>query len=135
MIKKILVCVYIFVFVINCSTSSNKKIAEDNIRNPEEIFISANNYFANENLVLAEEEFNYLIKLYPLSNEAINSEVILGFISYLKMDYDMASLQFDKIITKYPSHKDLDYAYYMKAMCSYEQITHHELDGNFNDLA
>ena len=94
MIKKILVCIYIFVFVINCSTSSNKKIAEDNIRNPEEIFISANNYFANENLVLAEEEFNYLIKLYPLSNEAINSEVILGFISYLKIEFRNNFLKF-----------------------------------------
>ena len=41
------------------------------------------------------------------------------------MDYDTAILEFNRIIRKYPSHKNLDYVYYMRAMCNYEQITHH----------
>ena len=41
----------------------------------------------------------------------------------------------EKIISKYPSHKDLDYIYYMIAMSNYEQITHHELDGKYNELS
>ena len=40
-----------------------------------------------------------------------------------------------KIINKYPAHKNLDYVYYMRAMCYYEQITHHGLDGTYNELA
>ena len=38
------------------------------------------------------------------------------------MDYDNAILNYKKIINKYPSHKDLDYIYYMIAMCNYEQL-------------
>ena len=51
------------------------------------------------------------------------------------MDYEKAILQFKKIINRYPSHKDLDYIYYMVAMSNYEQITSHELDGKYNELS
>ena len=60
---------------------------------------------------------------------------MLGFIAYVKMDYESSIYRFKKIINKYPSLKNLDYVYYMKAMCNYEQITHHGLDGKYNDLA
>ena len=29
----------------------------------------------------------------------------------------------------------MDYVYYMKALCSYEQITNHALDGTFNEIS
>ena len=51
------------------------------------------------------------------------------------MDYDNAILNYRKIINKYPSHKDLDYIYYMIAMCNYEQLQNEALDGFYNDLA
>ena len=31
------------------------------------------------------------------------------------------------IIKKYPSHKNIDYAYYMRALCYYEQINNEHL--------
>ena len=40
-------------------------------------------------ICLAKTEFLKVTKLYPLSNEAIQSEIMLGFISYIKMDYEM----------------------------------------------
>ena len=60
---------------------------------------------------------------------------MIGFISYIKMDYEASIFQFEKIINKYPSLKNLDYVYYMRALCNYEQITHHGLDGGYNELA
>ena len=125
----------LILFVIGCSSNNETKVAEDEIKGPEEIYIIANTYFNNKNYELAILEFDRLKKLYPLSNEAIRAELNLAFISYLKLDYDDAIIKFERMISKYPSHKDLDYIYYMRAMCNYEQITHHGLDGNFNDLA
>jgi len=58
-----------------------------------------------------------------------------GFTDYMLLDYDSAIIKFTKIIKKYPSLKNLDYVYYMKALCYYEQISHEELDGEFNELA
>ena len=60
---------------------------------------------------------------------------MIGFIGYVQMDYDLAILKFKKITNKYPSLKDLDYVYYMIGMSYYEQISDHQLDGNFNELA
>jgi len=60
---------------------------------------------------------------------------MIGFIKYINMNYDEAILQFNRIINKYPSHNNLDYVYYMRAICYYEQITHHALDGTNNNLA
>ena len=51
------------------------------------------------------------------------------------MDYDNAILNYKRIINKYPSHKDLDYMYYMIAMCNYEQLQNAALDGQYNELA
>ena len=91
--------------------------------------------FDNKNYQISKEQFLKLKKLYPLSNEAIQAEIMIGFIDYVVMDYDSAVLQFDKIINRYPSLKNMDYVYYMKAICNYEQITHHALDGKYNELA
>ena len=135
MFKKIFLLYLLILFVIGCSSNNETKVAEDEIKGPEEIYIIANTYFNNKNYELAILEFDRLKKLYPLSNEAIRAELNLAFISYLKLDYDDAIIKFERMISKYPSHKDLDYIYYMRAMCNYEQITHHGLDGNFNDLA
>ena len=35
---------------------------------------------------------------FPLSNEAIQSQIMSGFIEYVKMDYDRAILNFNRII-------------------------------------
>ena len=51
------------------------------------------------------------------------------------MDYEKSILNYQRIINKYPSHKDLDYFYYMIAMCNYEQLQDEALDGYYNDLA
>ncbi len=137
MIKVYLIISFIFLFNIACSSDNRMSSTgnNENIKTPEEIYFNAKNLFDKKEYILANEKFIELKKLYPLSNEAIQAEIMIGFISYLRMDYDTAILQFQKIINKYPSHKNLDYVYYMRAMCNYEQITHHSLDGKFNELA
>ena len=102
---------------------------------PDTLYVLAKKSFDNKEYEIAENQFTEIIKIYPLSNEAIQSEIMIGFISYIKMDYDSAILNFKKIINKYPSHKDLDYVYYMLAMCNYEQLQNASLDGAFNEIA
>ena len=133
---KYLLVFFIIYFSISCSNVDDNKLNKtQNISKPDEIYISANNYFKNKQYIEATEEFKKLNKLYPLSNEAIQAQIMIGFIHYIKMEYADATLQFDRIINKYPSHKNLDYVYYMRAMCNYEQIAHEGLDGEFNNLA
>ncbi len=137
MLKKYSICLLLFIFVMNCSSTKDNETysSENKLLSPEEMYILAMKSFDNENFEEANTQFARIKKIYPLSNEAVESEVMIGFVSYLRMDYDNIINDYKKIIQKYPSYKNLDYIYYMIAMSYYEQIAHHELDGKFNDLA
>ena len=137
MINKI-ICLILLFLCINCSNNNvssnidkNKKLLSE----PETLYKIAKVNFDEKKFELAKAQFQEINKLFPLSNEAIQSEIMIAFIDYVRMDYENAILNYKKIINKYPSHKDLDYVYYMIGMCNYEQIQNEALDGYYNDLA
>ena len=137
MIKKF-ICLILLLLCINCSNTDKDNNASSNaiiIDDPKNLYKIAKLTFDQQNYELANKQFLEIKKLFPLSNEAIQSEIMIAFISYIKMDYDNAILNYNKIINKYPSHKDLDYVYYMIAISYYEQLQHESLDGYFNKLA
>jgi len=136
MIKKI-ICLILLYLCISCSNNTNTKINKNKnlLSEPETLYKLAKITFDDQKLELAREQFNEINKLFPLSNEAIQSEIMIAFIDYVQMDYNNAILNYKKIINKYPSHKDLDYIYYMIAMCNYEQLQNEALDGYYNDVA
>ena len=136
MIKKI-ICLILLYTCISCSNNTNSNIDKNKnpLSQPENLYQLAKINFDNQNFELAREQFKEINKLFPLSNEAIQSEIMIAFIDYIKMDYENAIFSYRKIINKYPSHKDLDYVYYMIAMCNYEQLQNEALDGYYNELA
>ena len=137
MIKNFICLILLFISVsctntnINSTTYEDEKVSAD----PENLYLVAKANFDSQNFLIARDQFIEIRKLFPLSNEAIQSEIMIAFIDYVKMDYDNAILNYKKIINKYPSHKDLDYIYYMIAMCNYEQLQDEALDGYYNDVA
>jgi outer membrane protein assembly factor BamD len=137
MILRFVFTIIAFSYLINCSGNSNKEklTTQDEINTPEIQFTQAMLMFENKEYELATNKFKNIERIYPLSNEAIQSQIMQGFINYIILDYDTAIFQFSRIINKYPSLKNIDYVYYMKALCYYEQIAHEGLDGKFNDLA
>ena len=133
MSKKYLFFLFIFWSVSSCTNTSNEEIKSENISiDPEFLYIDAMHNFETKEYDLALEKFEELEKLFPLSNEAVQSQIMSAFIDYIRLNYDDAIYKFNRIITKYPSHKNLDYVYYMKAICYYEKISHEELDGSNN---
>ena len=137
MIKKI-ICLILLFFCVNCSNNNintNKDKNEKSPTKPETLYKVAKISFDQQNFDLARMQFKETKKLFPLSNEAIQSEIMIAFIDYIQMDYDNAILNYNRIINRYPSHKDLDYVYYMLAICNYEQLQNEALDGYYNDLA
>ena len=138
MLKKCLIQFLLVLFLINCS-SNNKNDDNDEknatLESSESLYIQAMIYFDDEKYQLALNSFSEIIKIYPLSNEAIQSQIMSAFIDYVRLNYDDAIYKYNRIINNYPSLKNIDYVYYMKAMCYYEQITHEGLDGENNTLA
>ena len=137
MIKKFS-CLILLLLCINCANNNRDAITSNDeiiLDNPENLYKIAKITFDQQNYELAVKQFSEIKKLFPLSNEAIQSEIMIAFISYIQMDYDNAILNFKKIINRYPSHKDLDYVYYMIAVSNYEQLQNESLDGYYNTLA
>ena len=130
----LLVC---FIIIFNCSSNNNKvdKLSNDSKETADVMYVNAMDKFNEKKLDEASIIFKDVERLYPLSNEAIQSQIMSGFIDYINLNYDDAIYKFSRIVNKYPSLKNIDYVYYMKALCYYEQITHEGLDGENNYLA
>lgn len=126
--------ILILIFVISCS-STVKQSSQEKFETPELLYFNAMIMFDNKQYAEANLIFKNIEKIYPLSNEAIQSQIMQAFIDYIILDYDSAILKYSKIIRKYPSLKNIDYIYYMKALCFYEQLSHEGLDGEYNNLA
>ncbi|MDB4861093.1 outer membrane protein assembly factor BamD [Alphaproteobacteria bacterium] len=126
-----------FIYLVNCSGNSDKNelSSQDEFNPPKIQYTQAMLMFDNQQYEIATDKFKNIERIYPLSNEAIQSQIMQGFINYILLDYDLAIIHFSRIINKYPSLKNIDYVYYMKALCYYEQISHEGLDGKFNELA
>jgi outer membrane assembly lipoprotein YfiO len=130
----LLIC---FLTIFNCSSNDNEvdRSLANNQETADLMYVEAMNKFNAKKLNEAIIIFEEIERLYPLSNEAIQSQIMSGFIDYANLNYDDAIYKFSRIINKYPSLKNIDYVYYMKALCYYEQISHEELDGQNNYLA
>ena len=123
---------------VSCSNNNNISDIDKKtnpLNDPEKLYRLAKINFDQQNFELADKQFKEIKRLFPLSNEAIQSEIMIAFIDYVRMNYDNAILNYEKIINKYPSHKNLDYIYYMIAICNYEQLQNESLDGYYNELA
>ena len=122
-------------YLISCSNTTKLNTESVSIKKPETMYSDALNAFASKDYYLANKKFHEIELKFPLSKESVQSQIMIAFIEYIKLEYDMAILKLDKIIKRYPSYKDIDYVYYMKAICYYERIENPELDGKYNVLA
>ena len=128
---------FIFLFIcliISCS-QNNQNVKNINSETPENLYALAMQDLEKENYEKAKVLFDEIEFNFPLSNEAIQSQIMTAFIEYARMNYDEAIFKLNRIINRYPSHKNIDYAYYLKAICNFEQIENEYLDGSYNKEA
>ena len=133
--KKLKIFLYIFLINITILSCSNNDKELSNLtieQSPKELYQIAMINLDQENYDEAKLKFKEIIYKYPLSNEGVQSEIMLGFIDYLTMNYDDAIYKFNRVIKIYPSHKNIDYAYYMRAVSYFEQISGENFDGKSN---
>ena len=137
MYKIIQILINFLIIIIITSCADNKENISNFTKNddPRLIYELALKDLNEQKYEEATLKFNNLTQFYPLSNEGIQSQIMLGYIDYLSMKYSESIFKFERIIKFYPSHKNIDYAYYIKAMSYYEQIENEALDGQYNMLA
>lgn len=70
----------------------------------------------------AAKLFDAVDQQYPYSQWAARAQLMSGYAQYKELKYDEAVLALDRFISLHPSDENVAYAYYLKALCYYEQI-------------
>jgi outer membrane protein assembly factor BamD len=71
---------------------------------------------------VAVRQFDNVEQYYPYSTWAVNAQLMEGYGQYLQNKYTDAIGTLDRFIQLHPAHRDIAYAYYLRALCYYEQI-------------
>lgn len=83
----------------------------------------------------ANEQFNAVEQNYPYSSWAVNAQLMGAYSQYLQNRYTDAIGSLDRFIQLHPAHRDIAYAYYLRALCYYEQIADIQRDQKSTQLA
>jgi len=79
-------------------------------------------------VLYAAKKFNEAEILFPQATSAPQSALMAAYSYYAQDYYGDAIAELERFVKVYPSHKDLDYAYYLLAICYYEQIVDEKKD-------
>jgi len=76
----------------------------------------------------ARDQFVAVQQNYPYSPWAVNAQLMEGYTDYMQNHYTDAIGELNQFIQLHPTHRDVPYAYYLRALCYYEQISDIERD-------
>ena len=97
---------------------------EEYVEKPvEELYNNAVNAMSNQNYRRAARLFDEVERQHPYSVWATRAQLQAAYAHYQTNKYDDAIVALDRFIQLNPSNRDVAYAYYLKALCYYEQIT------------
>ena len=81
-------------------------------------------------VLYAAKKFNEAEMLFPQSEWAPKAALMAAYSYYVQDYYGDSIAELERFIKVYPLHKDLAYAYYLLAVCYYEQIVDEKKDLN-----
>lgn len=73
--------------------------------------------------IAAAAGFDEVERQHPYSKWATKAQIMSGYAYYMKGEYDDAIVALDRFIDLHPGHKDAAYAWYLKGLSYYEQIS------------
>jgi outer membrane protein assembly factor BamD len=70
----------------------------------------------------AAHQFDEVERQHPYSEWASRAQLMAAYSNYQAYDYESAITTLGRFIELHPGHDDIAYAYYLRAICHYEQI-------------
>ena len=101
----------------------------------EELYKKAAQTLKEGRNVEAAGLFDDVERQYPYSQWATKAQMMAGYSYYKDLKYDDAALALDRFIQLHPGDKNIAYAYYLRALCYYEQISDVRRDQEMTELA
>ena len=124
-LSKIILFFSILFFLFSCTKKEVQKsvIKEKNLNMQVlEAYKEGMTSLDEGDVLYAAKKFNEAEMLFPQSEWAPKSALMAAYSYYVQDYYGDAILELERFIKLYSKYKNLDYAYYLLAICYYEQI-------------
>jgi outer membrane protein assembly factor BamD len=115
-----------------CSSDDTSEYVE---RPVEELYNEGVDQAEGEDFADAADTFLEVERQHPYSIWATKAQLMSAFSYYSDGQYDDAILSANRFIQLHPGNRDVSYAYYLKALSYYEQITDVGRDQRTTELA
>ncbi|MCQ8241240.1 outer membrane protein assembly factor BamD [Rhizosaccharibacter radicis] len=89
---------------------------------PESLYNNGIDALKSGRYKLAQLQFDLIQQNFPYSGYTANAQLMEGYAYYLQNEYSDAVQQIDRFLQLHPTSQDAAYAYYLRALCYYEQI-------------
>lgn len=110
-------------------------LQKDKTLSAEDLYKQGVHEFNKKNYIKAEEIFKNILNEFPNSKGRSLALMALASTYFRKEEYEEAKFQFERFIEQYPANKEIVKAYYLKAMCSFNQMESHQRDQSNAHLA
>ena len=124
----------IFLLIISCSKKKEEKVTVLKEKSLEtqmiEVYSQAVEEFEKGDVIYAGKKFSEAELLYPQSVWAPRAVLMSAYGYYSQGYYGDAINDLERFLIKYKNHPQSDYAYYLLALCHYDQIIDEKKDLN-----
>ena len=127
-----IIIVFFFLFLTSCS--SNKEVSENLIENDDleiemiKTYKEALEALESGDAYFASKKFNEVEILFPQSDWAPKASLMSAYSYWSQQYYSNSIEELERFIKLYPNNSNLDYAYYLLAMCYYDSIVDEKKD-------
>ena len=130
-LKKLFLIILLPILILSCSKEDIKvsTIEEDSLDlQVLEAYEEGLKALEGGDVLYAAKKFNEAEILFPQSKSAPKSALMAAYAYYIQDYYADSITELERFLKVYPTHKDLDYAYYLLAICFFEQIVDEKKD-------
>jgi len=123
-----------FIFIVSLSSCSKEVVKENLIKEKSlelqvmEAYQEGVESLEAGDVLFAAKKFNEAEILFPQGEWAPKSALMASYSYYVQDYYGDAIAELERFLVVYPLYKDLQYAYYLLAICHYEQIVDEKKD-------
>ncbi len=125
----------LFIGLLSLSLAACSSAPKEEHKSAEALYDEGYKLLNKTSYQKAAETFEKVELEHPYSKWATKAKLMGAYAYYKDQKYDDAILSLDRFIKFHPGNKDIAYAYYLKALCYYEQITGVEKDQKNTELA
>ena len=130
--KKLGAVISVMLLLAACVAGKDEAYVEEPV---ERLYNTALDRLKTGNYAAAAAAFDEVDRQHPYSVWATKSQLMSAYALYQDNAYADAIITLDRFIQLHPSNRDVPYAFYLKALCFYEQISDVGRDQKMTELA